>query len=114
MNLETIQSRMQDIEQLRLTSQENEKAIVYGKGRDRTASDERAVGVSSLSFRFFLAAVILAGMIYADYMEISGASSLIEEISEVISYNIRLEDVENLKEIWYTITDTLMFSVPTT
>ncbi|MBP3543216.1 MAG: hypothetical protein J6J86_03205 [Lachnospiraceae bacterium] len=107
MNLETIQSRMQDIEQMRYASQENEMKLLYGKGRSRTASDDIEGCASSLSFRFFLALGVLAFLIYADYKQLPQTGELLEDASEAISYNINLEDVENLEEIWYTISDTL-------
>lgn len=107
MNLETIQSRVQDIQQMRLVSQENEKKLLYGKGRRRTDSDDIGASTSSLSFRFFMAIVVLVFFIYFDYNGFSEAGELLDKVSDTISYNIRLEDVENLEEIWYTITDTL-------
>ncbi len=113
MNLETIQSRMQDIEQMRYASHENEMKLLYGKGRSRTSSEDMEGGASSLSFRFFLAIATLAFLIYADYMKLPKAEKLLSEVSEAISYNINLEDVENLEEIWYTISDTLRFAAPT-
>lgn len=112
MNLETIQSRMQDIEQMRYASQENERKLLYGKGRSGTASEDMEGSASSLSFRFFLSIATLALLIYADYTELPQAQKLLTEVSEAISYNINVEDVENLEEIWYTISDMLSF-VPT-
>lgn len=103
MNLETIQSRMQDIEQLRSASQENERMLLYEKGRSRTACSDTEGRASSLSLRLLLAAAFLACLIYADYREIPEAGELLHKASEAISYNIDLEAMENPPEIWYTI-----------
>ena len=79
MNLETIQSKLQDIEQMRNISTENEAALMRWKGRTGTEPTENSN--SSLSFRFVLAIFI------------------------AISYDIKLENIENLENIWYTISN---------
>lgn len=107
MNLENIQSRMQDIEQMRHISRENEALIMNHKGRTGTSYVDTDSSMSSLSFRFFLAAAILAFLIYADYRQLPGSGQLLDRAAEAISYNINSEDMENLQEVWYTITDTL-------
>lgn len=105
MNLEMIQSRIQDIEQMRSASSENEAALMRRKGRNGT--DSAAAPVSSLSFRFFLALAILAFLIYANYQGLPGSGDLLPKVEHAISYNIKLEDMENLEEIWYTISETI-------
>lgn len=105
MNLEMIQSRIQDIEQMRSASNENEAALMKWKGRNGT--DRLDEPISSLSFRFFLALAILAFLIYADYRELPRTGNLLTEAENAISYNIKLEDMENLEQIWYTISETI-------
>lgn len=107
MNLETIQSRIQDIEQMRYTSNENEARLLSRKGRRGTDSMEMESSVSSFSFRIFLAMAILACLIFADYKQLPGSGHLLRKTAEAISYNIKLENMENIEEIWYTISDAL-------
>lgn len=107
MNLEMIQSRMQDIERMRQASRSNESTLMNWQGRTGTDSVIAEHSASSFSFRLFLACFILAALIYADYQDLPKAGNLLQEVKEAISYNINSEDMENLEEIWYTISDTL-------
>ncbi len=103
MNLETIQSKLQDIEQMRNISTENETALMKWKGRTGTEPTENSN--SSLSFRFVLAIFILAFLIYTDYQKFSYSENLLAKIEDAISYDIKLENIENLENIWYTISN---------
>lgn len=108
MNLETIQSRLRDIEQMRQASSQNEAMLTDRSGRmGRNGTDSAESSLSSLSFRFLLALGILAFLIFADYRELPGSSRLLEDAKEAISYQIKLEDMENLEDFWYTISDML-------
>lgn len=110
MNLETIQSKLPDIEQMRSASAENEAFIMRWQGRNRTASEEAPA--SSLSFRFLLAVLILSFLIYADEKELPNTGQLLSKFQSAVSYNIKTEDMEKLEDIWYTISDNIRNKIP--
>lgn len=105
MNLETIQSKLPDIEQMRSISAENETTMQRWKGRNGT--DQEEAPISSLSFRFLIAGAALAFLIYADYHKLPGTGDLLAKFDQAISRNIKTEDMENLEDIWYTISDAI-------
>lgn len=107
MNLETIQSKLSDIEQIRNISTENEAALMKWQGRKGTESIENSN--SSLSFRFILALFILAFLIYADYQKLPYSGELLTKVKDAISYDIKLENIEKLENIWYTISNVISF-----
>lgn len=108
MNLEMIQARMQDIEQMRQASRRNESRLMDRKERTGTLPVTAGESDSSLPLRFLLAGIVSAILMCADYYGVPHAEELLKNVNQAISYNINAEDVENLKEIWYTISDTLL------
>lgn len=105
MNLERIQSKLPDIEQMRSISAENETTMQRWKGRNGT--DQEEAPISSLSFRFLIAGAALAFLIYADYHKLPGTGELLTRFDNAISQNIKSEDMENLEDIWYTISNAI-------
>ncbi len=105
MNLEMIQAKLQDIEQMRSISAENENTISQWKGRSGT--DQQREPVSSLSFRFLLAGVIFAFLIYADKQELPRTEGLLTRLYYTIAEDTKLEEIEDVQKVWSTIIEVI-------
>lgn len=105
MNLEMIQSKLQDIEQMRSISAENENTMSQWKGRNGT--DQAREPTSSLSFRFLLAGLIFAFLIYADYQKLPNTGGLLTRLYYAIAEDTKLEEIENIQQVWSTIVEVI-------
>lgn len=105
MNLEMIQSKLQDIEQMRSISAENENTMLQWKGRNGT--DQERKSTSSLSFRFLLAGLAFAFLIYADYRELPNTEGLLTRLYYAIAEDTNLEEIENVEQVWTTIIEVI-------
>ncbi len=105
MNLEMIQAKLQDIEQMRSISAENENTMSRWKGRSGT--DQESEPASSLSFRFLLAGVIFAFLIYADKQELPRTEGLLTRLYYTIAEDTKLEEIENVQQVWSTIIEVI-------
>ncbi len=105
MNLEMIQAKLQDIEQMRSISAENENTMSQWKGRSGT--DQEREPASSLSFRFLLAGVIFAFLIYADKQELPRTEGLLTRLYYTIAEDTKLEEIENVQQVWSTIIEVI-------
>lgn len=98
MNLDGIQERLPDIEKMRAVSAENETNLRLNHGRER-AGEDTVTPVSSLTFRLYLAVILLGLFIYADYKELPVGPYTTGQLEQTLSYQVTLDDIKNF---WYT------------
>ena len=101
MNLENIQERISDIQNLRFTSSQNEAAVSEKKqGNTIYKTEETKEGAeTSFRMRFFIAVCLFGVFLWADKQDNKDYQKMVEKVQTTISYNLTFED---MKDICYT------------
>lgn len=102
MNLESIQERLSDIQNLRSISSQNEAAVSQKKqGNSLYWNEEKKEedAQTGLNIRFFIALCLFGLFLWADKQESKNYQPILEKVETAISYNLTFED---MKDICYT------------
>lgn len=94
MNIEKIQTYMEDIRQLRDVSSQNEREI-SNKGWRGEKDCEGEMPVSSLKVRCYLAFFLFLGFLWADSSGLTLNQYSTKSLQSVLSYNLTFEDMQD-------------------